>query len=81
MGLSEWPEKFQDNTDEEEFVEVAVDNVVAETPQALLLQVDGEARWVPKYLIGDDSDELDRGDEGVAFLPLWWLDQEGLDWG
>lgn len=81
MGLSEWPEKYQDSADEEEFVEVVVNNVVAETPQALLLQVDGEERWVPKSLFGDDSDELECGDEGVAFLPLWWLDQEGLDWG
>lgn len=49
-----------------------------ETPKALLVEVEGEEKWVPKSLIHDDSEVYREGDAGTLVVPLWWAEKEGL---
>jgi len=81
MGLTEWPPGWEDDLDDQnEEIEVEVELVVAETEKALLLKVDGEDSWVPRSVIGRDSDELEKGDSGMVFVPQWFIESNGLDW-
>ncbi len=57
---------------------VVVARVAAETPLALLLQIDDKEYWVPKSLI-EDAAEIDIGDEDIEVeLADWFARKEGI---
>ena len=39
---------------------------------------DSTVAWVPKSLIGDDSEVWGDGDEGTLVIPEWYAIKEGL---
>lgn len=39
----------------------------------------GTTHCIPKSLLGDDSDDLDIGEEGYICIPVWKAEQIGLD--
>lgn len=54
--------------------------VMRETDKALLINIEGEEKWVPKSVIDDDSEVFDGREnrKGALVLKLWWAEQEGL---
>ena len=48
------------------------------TGLALLVEIDGEERWVPHSQIDDDSEVFKVGDKGILVLNEWWAEQKGL---
>jgi hypothetical protein len=66
MGFSSW-------------VHLDVDLVVAETENALLLEIDGDQHWIPRSQI-DGPDKYEKGDKGVTVSVTEWIaKQKGLD--
>lgn len=59
----------------ENFEEVVA---VKETEAALLCEIGGEAVWVPKSQIDDDSEVWKQGDEGKLVVNSWWAEKAGL---
>lgn len=62
-------------------VTFSVDGVEAETDKAILVEIEGEKRWVPKSQIHDDSEVYSkRSGEGGGSLIVstWWADKNGL---
>lgn len=53
--------------------------VVRATEKALLCRLDGREVWVPRSLIGDDSEVADAGDEGTLVVATWFAEKEGLE--
>jgi hypothetical protein len=51
--------------------------VVHETDEALLLNIDGDEHWVPKACI-DNSDDLEVGEEATAEIHEWFAIEKGL---
>jgi len=50
---------------------------IRETAKALLVEVEGEERWVPKSCIHDDSEVWKEGDEGTLALMGWFAEKDG----
>lgn len=49
------------------------------TGRALLVRFcDGDEVWVPKSLIGPDSEVEEPGDEGDLSVAEWWADEKEL---
>jgi hypothetical protein len=69
-------------------VELAYDEVVARTDEAMLFSVDGEDIWIPKSCIEDErlEDEWETnayGDDaaeghGTLHVAIWFAEREGL---
>lgn len=59
-------------------VELDVEVVVKETTMALLCRIDEKEIWIPKSLIGADSEVSAEGDRGKIEVPEWWALQNGL---
>lgn len=59
---------------------VRLDNCVAkhETEKALLVDIDGEEKWIPKSQIHDDSEVYENGHEGTLVITGWFAKKEGL---
>lgn len=55
-----------------------VAHVVHGTELALLIDIDGARRWVPRAVIHDDSEVFDDGDNatGKLVVQTWWAEQE-----
>ena len=49
-----------------------------ETDQALLCEIEGEERWIPKSQIDDDSEVYAEGHTGLLVVNEWWAEREGL---
>lgn len=49
-----------------------------ETDKALLVRINGENVWVPKSVVGDESEVYAEGHEGTLVLRHWFADKEGL---
>ena len=63
---------------------IEFDAVVATTPKAVLLEVQGEDVWVPRSVIVDpkEGEGMDRGDPaGEVEILSWFARKEGLDHG
>ncbi len=45
---------------------------------ALLIQLEGESRWIPTSQLHDDSEVYALGHEGDVVVNQWWADKEGL---
>ncbi len=58
---------------------------IQETDRALLVELDGEEKWIPKSVIHDDSEvwtmrgDEDEGREGKLIVKGWWARKEGLE--
>jgi hypothetical protein len=76
--------------DNDEWVEVPFDNLLAQTPKAFLIEFDGDEYWVAKSQV-DNTEALEeemskppqeRGETDVIIVPRWvarqngWLDDE-----
>lgn len=59
-------------------VELEVEVVVKETTLGLLCRIDEKETWIPKSLIGEDSEVRAEGDRGKIEVPEWWALKEGL---
>jgi hypothetical protein len=66
--------------EEEEPVKVKSAKVKRETPRALLIEIDGEEKWVPKSCVHDDSEVFDAKEnaEGMLMLVGWWASENGF---
>lgn len=56
-------------------VEIEDVECVAETEAAILLDT---GQWVPKSVIGEDSEVTERGDRGSLWVKEWFAVKEGL---
>lgn len=63
---------------EKEYAEFSAE-CIAETPQALLVIIDGEKHWVPKSVISDDSAVQGRDDTGTLIVKTWFAEKVGLE--
>lgn len=51
-----------------------------ETRKALLLRnEDGDEIWIPKSLLGDETETKAEGDKGRVFVQEWYAEQECLE--
>jgi hypothetical protein len=58
---------------------LTVEHVKVETEKALLCVFeDGREEWIPKKLIGDDSEVREKGDAGEIAIPLWLAEEKKL---
>lgn len=57
-----------------------IDNVeaIAETEKALLCRWEDVEHWIPKSVIGDDSEVYKDGHTGKLFVAVWFAENEGL---
>jgi hypothetical protein len=55
------------------------DPVLYNTDRAILVLIDGEKRWIPMSIIGEDSDVWVKGDTGTLYLPKWFCEKEGIE--
>jgi len=63
----------------ERFYPVELDALcIHETDLALLVEIEGEEVWIPKSQIEDDSEVMEKGDEGTLVVSGWFADKEGL---
>jgi hypothetical protein len=49
-----------------------------ETDLALHIITDDMDFWVPKSVVGDDSEVYEDGDRGDLYVPEWFATKEGL---
>jgi hypothetical protein len=62
-----------------ETITIAVEEVLHETAKALLVRVDEVEVWVPKSLIGEDSEcYSQKSGPGDMIVPEWWARENGL---
>lgn len=54
--------------------------VIRDSGKALLIDIEGEEKWIPKSVIHDDSEVFDDEDnkEGMLVLKDWWAEKEKL---
>ena len=54
--------------------------VIRGTDKALLINIEGEEKWIPKSVIHDDSEVFDDNEnrKGALVLKRWWAEQEDL---
>jgi len=67
--------EFDRDMDDDEWAEVSVDKVVAETELALLVRIDGKDIWLPKSQLDDWPDV---GDEGGLLIKTWLAEEKEL---
>lgn len=60
---------------------VMFDDVVvrAETPKALLCDIEGTDNWIPKSVISKDSEVKAKGDEGILVIKSWFARKIDLE--
>jgi hypothetical protein len=51
---------------------------VAETAKAILCRYENEEFWIPKSVLGADSQVTEKDDEGVLVVKTWFADKEGM---
>ena len=52
---------------------------VAETAQALLVEIDGKKYWVPKSVVRDDSTVQAQDDDGTLIIEEWFATKQGIE--
>jgi hypothetical protein len=62
----------------EQTVELEDVTVEAETDLAILCNMDGKKRWIPKSVVHEDSEVSSEGDIGTIVLMRWFAEKEGL---
>jgi hypothetical protein len=58
---------------------VRVDAVLRESERAILCKIDKAQVWVPKSVIGEDSQVRAMGDKGTLAVARWFAEREGLE--
>jgi hypothetical protein len=56
------------------YVEIQTDGMIAETRDAVLVEIDGKEKWIPKSQI-EDADESYE----LITITSWLAEKEGLD--
>lgn len=51
---------------------------IAETPKAILVEINGQEYWIPQSQVDDDSDVYKEGDEGKLIIKAWLAEKLGL---
>jgi hypothetical protein len=49
-----------------------------DTPDAILVRVEGKEVWIPKSHIHDDSEVFKKGTDGRLIISQWIAEQKGL---
>ena len=63
---------------EEELTDLGDEIVlVHETAKALLVEIEGDERWIPKSLVREGT-RLVKGEKGTLVIPEWFAHKEGL---
>jgi len=65
-------------SDDEEQVELVVDNVIAVTDKACLVEIVHEQYWFPWSQIDEGSEIESVGDSGLMWIPLWLAEEKEL---
>lgn len=54
--------------------------VITATEKALLVDIEGEEKWIPKSVIHDDSEVFDDDENSTGMLVIkeWWAEKVGL---
>lgn len=52
--------------------------VLRVSPKAVLVEVAGESRWVPRACLHEDSEVEHEGDHGRVAVARWWAEREGF---
>ena len=55
-----------------------VDECQRETDKAILVNVDGQDRWVPKSVIHANSEVYEKGTSGTLVIAEWFAKKEGV---
>lgn len=64
---------------ESSFIEIDAVFCVAETEKAVLVRLtDDEEYWVPKSVIGEDSEVQGHNDRGVLVVADWFVKRKGM---
>lgn len=51
---------------------------IKETEKAILVNIDGEEKWIPKSQVVEQSDVQGEGDSGTLAITRWFAEKEGL---
>lgn len=51
---------------------------IAETDEAILVEIDGDQHWIPQSQVNDDSEVWSKGDEGTLIITRWIAEKKGL---
>ena len=51
---------------------------IRETPEAILVEVDGDEHWLPKSCVADHSEVFEEGDDGILVVAEWIARDRGL---
>ncbi len=51
---------------------------IRETPEAILVEVDGDEHWLPKSCVADHSEVFEEGDDGILVVAEWVAKDRGL---
>lgn len=54
-------------------------SVSHETAKALLVVIDGTEHWIPKVVIGEDSEVYEAGTSGDLHVETRFAEKEGLE--
>lgn len=65
-------------SDEDEVVEFEDVFCEAQTPRAILVEIDGEKHWIPQSQIHSDSEVYRKDDSGTLVVTRWFAEKEGL---
>ena len=64
---------------EPEWAEIEGVVCIAETDAALLCEIGGEQKWIPKKLVSEESFVMEKGDEGQLLVAEWFALKEGIE--
>lgn len=78
--MEEWKgNRFaRDFSEGPELIPIAKVSVMAETEKAILVEYEGDEIWIPKSLVGPNSEVEEPGDEGMIEIPEWFADEKGM---
>ena len=48
----------------------------AETDMAILVDLYGDEKWIPKSVIADESEVIEKGDIGELVVSRWFAEKE-----
>lgn len=71
------PRPFLEDEDES-YTTVKIATAIKDTKLALLVLVGGKERWVPKSVIGADSEVWQPGQQGKLVVFTWFAEKEGI---
>lgn len=61
-----------------EYAEVDIDEVVTETPMAILVKIDKEEKWIPRSMIDTEHSDLITPKNKVVWIKRWFAEKEEL---